>query len=98
MRIIVPNEGRKRVLETLHRANQGIICTKQRARNAVCWPGITNDIEQMIERCEVCQEKRPSQAPEPMLRYMKPSIPFEMLSADLFSYGGRAYLIYADHL
>ncbi|XP_045133356.1 uncharacterized protein LOC123517408 [Portunus trituberculatus] len=39
----------------------------------------------------------PSQSKEPLLLDPLPSPPFEEASADLFMYGGKDYLMYADH-
>ena len=65
-RVIVPSEARRNVLAKLHSSHQGIVRTKQRAAQTVYWPGISNDIIQMIERCEPCQVHRPSLPQEPL--------------------------------
>ena len=95
-RLVVPQAKRKEVLQSLHAAHLGITRTKQRARLAVYWPGITNDIVQMIERCNECQTHQASQGKEPQSEDAKPTRPFECVSTDLFSLNGRSYLICAD--
>jgi len=85
-------------LERLHVAHQGIARTQQRARSAVYWPGISNDIRQMVERCEQCQERLPSLPKETLMSEPPPTRPFEQVAADLFYHAGRHYLVYGDRL
>ena len=93
-RIIVPKASRADVLRRLHAAHQGIVRTKARARQAVYWPGITNDITLMVERCEKCQVHRPSQQKEPLMSDHLPTRPFESVSADLYEVGRLHVLVY----
>ena len=44
-RLLIPIAMRKKILEHLHSSHQGIVRTKQRARLALYWPGMDNDIE-----------------------------------------------------
>jgi hypothetical protein len=97
-RVVVPSAARRTVLSKLHASHQGIVRTKQRAAQTVYWPGITNDIIQMIERCEPCQEHRPSLPKEPLRSDPLPDHVFQSVSADLFQAGSLYVLVYADRL
>ena len=97
-RILVPVSARRSVLSKLHSSHQGIVRTKQRARQTVYWGGITNDIVQLVEGCQACQERLPSQQKEPLLNDPLPTYPFERVSADLFQAGSLHALVYADRL
>ena len=97
-RIVVPTEKRNEVLKKLHTAHQGIVRTKRRARCAVYWPGLSKDIEDMVERCDPCQERLPSQAKETLASDPEPSRPFEEVATDLFAIGNKHYLVYIDRL
>ena len=61
-RIIVPKEMRAEMLQYIHEGHQG----KERgllwARITVFWPKITYDIQELIERCIICQEHGKSQS------------------------------------
>ena len=94
--IVIPPCAIKDVLKKLHSSHQGIEKTKRRARQSVYWPGYCNDIQTTVEACSKCQYYRPSHAPEPLLQEEVPTRPFEMATSDLFSYGGKDFLIYAD--
>ena len=71
---------------------------KRRARQSIWWPGLDADIKMIVEACEACQQLRPSQVKEPLLTEPRPSRVFEDVSADLFSHGGRQFLVYVDRL
>ena len=95
-RLLIPAALRKGVLAQLHKAHQGIVQTKERARLSIYWPGINNDIENMIAACVVCQDHLPSQCKEPMVAKPRPARPFQETAADLCYYAGRQYLIWVD--
>ncbi len=97
-RLVVPKACRKEILERLHDSHQGIERTKRRARQTVYWPGLTSDITNLVEGCTRCQERLPSQPQEPLKEPVRPRRAFESVSADLFSYGGREYMVYVDGL
>ena len=59
-RVVVPQQGRKAVLDELHETNPGCSKMKALARSYVWWPKMDSDIENMIKHCQVCQESRPS--------------------------------------
>ena len=97
-RIVIPKSKRQDVMLKLHASHQGIERTKRRARQSVYWPGINSDIQNTVQACAKCQEYLPSQQHEPMRFDPTPSRPFEDVSADLFSYAGKSYLVYVDRL
>lgn len=96
--LLIPKTARKMVLDRLHDSHQGIERTKRRARQSVFWPLISNDIKNAIENCEKCQEIRPSLQKESMISEPLPEWPFQDVSADLFTVGGKNYMVYADRL
>lgn len=95
-RVIIPQTMRSEVLKTLHASHQGFQRTKLRARQAVFWPGINNEIRNVCQSCEQCQRYQPSLQQEPMKSDPPPQRPFESTSADLFYYAGKEYIVYAD--
>ena len=46
--LVIPSSMRKSILDQLHREHQGMVRTKQRAHLTLYWPGIHNDIENMV--------------------------------------------------
>ena len=95
-RLLISNSMRKQVLSELHDSHQGAVRTKQRAHLTVYWPGIDNDIENIVFRCKQCQDHLPSNHKEPILCKPTPVRPFQEVAADFCSHGGQYYLILVD--
>ena len=60
-RIIVPRAMQPGMLQYIHQGHQGKERCLLRIRNTVFWPQMTYDIQQLIEKCMICQEYRKSQ-------------------------------------
>ena len=86
----------KQVLANLHEAYQGTVRTKQRARLTAYWPGLDNDIDNLILTCQQCQDHLPSITKEPITLKERPLRPFQEIAIDLCSYAGHDYLITVD--
>ena len=50
-RTAIPAKQKKKTLSNLHEGHQGIEKTRRRARDSVYWPGMNQDIEEMVRRC-----------------------------------------------
>ena len=63
--VVIPGQGRERVLEELHQCHPGVNRMKALARSYVWWPGLDKDIGRMILHCHTCQSNQcyPSKAP-----------------------------------
>ena len=79
-------------------AHQGMVRTKQRARLTIYWPGLDNDIDNMVSQCTQCQTHFPSHPKEPLISKPRPAQPFQEIAADFCYHAGRNYLIFVDCL
>ena len=95
-RLLIPSAMRPKVLHELHASHQGTVRTKQRAKLIVYWPGINNDIDNIILSCNHCQESLPSQRKEPIIMKPRPTRPFQEIAIDFCSYAGHNFLIIVD--
>ena len=95
-RLLIPKAMRQQVLTDLHRSHQGSVRTKQRTRLTVYWPGIDNDIDNVILSCKKCQDLLPANTREPIISKPRPTRPFQQVAADFGSYGEQDYLILVD--
>ncbi|ODN00004.1 Transposon Tf2-6 polyprotein [Orchesella cincta] len=95
-RILIPEALRRNVLETLHASHQGQERTLRRARQAVFWPNISNDVKNLVRGCNECASRLPSHQKEPMLVEQSCSRPFQCVGVDLFKYAGFEYLVMVD--
>jgi hypothetical protein len=94
-RVVVPTACRRGVLEKLHLPHQGIRRTRENARYLYYWPGMNNDISNLVNSCPKCTELQPSLPSEPLL-YTTASRPFESISVDLFKCSGKDYIVAVD--
>ena len=98
-RLLIPRSLRRETLERLHDSHQGMERTKQRARQCVYWPGIDNDIENIVTSCSACHPLLSGLPREPLHSDdAPPTRVFESVSADYFHVAGRTFLVYADRL
>ena len=95
-RLLIPAKMRRDILLQLHESHQGSVRTKQRARLTVYWPGIDNDIDNIILACKDCQDSLPSNPREPIVSKPTPKRPFQEVAGDFCSYAGQDYLILVD--
>jgi hypothetical protein len=49
-RLVVPRTLRLKIFEGMHKTHLGIVKMKSLARTYFLWPGITEDIKQMINK------------------------------------------------
>jgi len=96
-RIVIPRVMRTEALDILHKSHQGIVRTKQLARDLLFWPGLNAAIEDKVSRCSACQEHRSYQAREPMVETPVPTGPWEHVGQDLFDCLGSKWLITTDY-
>ena len=45
----------RKVLEQIHEGHQGMEKCMLKARESVFWPGISDDIQEAVEKCGICQ-------------------------------------------
>lgn len=96
-RIIVPAKMRKEILNKLHEPHFGITKTMQRAKMSVFWPNITNEIENLVNNCNVCQINAPNNRNEPMILHEIPNKPFVKIGCDILEHKAKNYLAVMDY-
>ena len=63
--------------QTIHKGHFGFEKMQLRAQEAIFWPGITSDLLQAAQGCEVCQTFSRSQQCETLLPHEVPQGPSE---------------------
>ena len=94
-RIIVPKEMRAEMLQYIHEGHQGKERCLLWARNTIFWPKIMYDIQELIERCIICQEHGKSQSIIGTTQELPP-FPWHTLATDIFYWKRMNFLIVAD--
>ena len=86
---------RPEMLQYIHEGHQGKKRCLLRTRNTVFWANITYDIQQLIEKCMICQEYGKSQLLIGTTQELPP-FPWHTLATDLFDWKRMGFLIVAD--
>ena len=94
-RIIVPREMRPEMLQYIHEGHQDKERCVLRARNTVFWPKMTYHVQQLIQKCVICQEYGKS---KPLIGTTQelPPFPWHTLVTDLFYWKRMDFLIVVD--
>ncbi|XP_060115356.1 uncharacterized protein K02A2.6-like, partial [Heteronotia binoei] len=96
-RVVVPPPLRRQVLEDLHETHPGIVRMKALARSYVWWPGMDEEIEGWVRRCQPCQESRPNPPSAPVHRWESNGRPWSRLHLDFAGpHQGQLFFILVD--
>ena len=96
-RVIVPPQGRERVLNELHDGHSGASRMKAVAREIVWWPGLDAEIEKLVKECELCQQSQPTPPSAPMQPWSWPTRPWSRLHIDYAGpIDGKMFLVVID--
>ena len=95
-RIVVPKSLQKETLQKIHSGHQGITKCSLRATSSVWWPGLKQQLEELIHNCPECSKA--AQAPrQPLISTPLPQHPWEKVASDLFEMDGKTYLLVVDY-
>lgn len=96
-RIVIPKKLRKEILNNLHIGHMGIEKCKLRARDSVFWPGLNNDLQNMINSCDICLSHRRKCQKETLQPHDIPDRPWAKVGIDLFHFKHKNYLVLIDY-
>ncbi|KAJ0012151.1 hypothetical protein NQD34_013126 [Periophthalmus magnuspinnatus] len=95
-RLVIPSAMRNQVLEKIHEGHQGVVKCKARARQTVWWPGLSQQISEMVLKCRTCIQERHNSS-EPLMPTEYPVRPWQRVGTDLFELRGKTYLLAVDY-
>ena len=95
-RVMIPNSMQAYMLKVIHQSHLGVIKCKQFARDLVYWRNMNSQIEEVVSKCEICQQNRNYQQKEPLQNREVPDKPWCEIAADLCECNGDDYLIVVD--
>ena len=99
-RIIIPTSERNDLLRQIHCGHLGTIKFQLCAKETIYWPGITKDIEDMVQNCETCLKFSANNCkPKPVntLGHEVPTIPWTNLATDVFIFDNENHLLVVDY-
>lgn len=95
-RIVIPQALRGDMMNKLHEGHQGIFKCRARAQESVWWPGISAQIKETVDKCEICLRHR-TQYREPLIQSTVPDQPWQKVGIDLFEWSKKNYLLIVDY-
>lgn len=95
-RPIIPKSLRRKYLENIHIGHFGINGSIRSARDAIYWYGMTQDITEVIRRCEICECNQRNNPKEPLIIRKIPSLPWQIAATDIFEYDNKMFLMIVD--
>ena len=95
-RLVIPTTLRPDILRHLHDGHQGVTKTKENAANSVWWPGVSSDIDRMVQTCPECAKTRRARI-EPMKGTPFPKRCWSVVATDFFYLDGKQYILAIDY-
>ena len=99
-RIIIPNNQCKDILKLIHVGQLGLNKCKLRAKETVYWPGLNEQLEDLILNCELCLKYSTAKCklePSLALGQEVPLYPWTKLAMDIFHFEGVSYVLIVDY-
>ncbi|KAI4897681.1 hypothetical protein NFI96_029695 [Prochilodus magdalenae] len=96
-RVFIPETLRNSFLQKIHIGHSGIEASQRKAREAIFWPGIADDIKNFTNGCATCNATQGKQQKETLTTHHIPDIPWSKVGIDLFSIKSSTYLIMVDY-
>ena len=99
-RIVIPNKQWQAILKQLHEGHLGLNKCKLRAKETVYWPGLNNELENLVLNCALCLKYSTAKCKlEPSLALGQeiPLYPWTKLATDIFHFEGASYLLVVDY-
>ena len=96
VQILIPSAMRLDVLDKIHQGHQGIVKCRSRARQSVWWPGISREIQDMVQSCRICAGYK-TNTPEPLNPTGFPERPWQLVGIDFFHTKASDYLLIVDY-
>ena len=96
-RVVVPPQGRSKVIDELHEGHPGMTRMKQLTRSFIWWPSIDKDLEERVKSCDQCQRTRGAPAVAPLHPWEWPGRPWTRVHVEHAGpFLGKLFLVVID--
>ena len=98
--IIIPNKKHETILKQIHDSYLGLTKCKLHAKQSVYWPGLNDQLEQLLLNCLLClkySRSKKKQDAHSALGQEVPVFPWTKLATDIFHFEGNSYLLLVDY-
>lgn len=84
------------MLKLVHQPHLGAEASKRRARELLFWLEMDKEIEQLAKSCDICDQNKPRQPPQPLKSHPTLDQPWQRLGTDIFTFNSKNFLITVD--
>lgn len=95
--LIVPNAFRRVMLRRIHSSHLGIERCKRRARDVLFWPGMNQQLADMMSKCSNCNTYGDAQTREPLKSHEISGRPWQKIVVHLFERDKQDYVVMVDY-
>ena len=88
-RIVIPDGKREQILRQIHEGHLGLNKCQMHAKETVYWPGLNDQLEQLILNCQLClkySKSKNKSTPHTALGHEVPATPWSKVATDIFHY------------
>ena len=96
-KVLIPETLKQKYLRQIHQGHQGIEACISRAREFVFWVNINRDIEELVQKCSLCQYQQNSTTSVQKYVSEIPPHPWHMIGLDLFYFRRIDFLVIVDY-
>ena len=91
---------REDILKQIHEGHLGFNKCQMRAKETVYWPGLNDQLENLIINCQLClkySKSKNKSTPPTALGHEVPAVPWSKVATDIFHYESQPYLLIVDY-
>ena len=90
---LIPEAIKHDILKKNHANNMGAASNTRIAKEVLFWPHISKNISSMCNSCPGCAKLQNTAPKQPMWSLPRPSLPWHIISQDLFQYENMIILL-----
>ena len=97
---MIPDEKREEILKQIHEGHLGLNKCQMHAKETVYWPGLNDQLEQLILNCQLCftySKLKKKGTLHTALGHEVPPVPWSKVATDIFHYESQPYLFIVDY-
>ena len=98
--IVIQEKMREDILKQIHEGHLGFNKCQMRVKETVYWPGLNDQLENLILNCQLCLKYSKSKyksIPPTALGHEVPAAPWSKVATDIFHYESQLYLLVVDY-
>ena len=98
--IVIPNKKCETIHKQIHDSHLGLTKCKLHAKQLVYWPGLNDQLEQLMLNCQLClkySRSKKKQDTNLSIGQEIPLFPWTKVATDLFHFEGDSYLLLVDY-